>query len=494
MTAVHEPAHYTARTLSDPIAAVEICPAHQDYMIIGTYALLKADEKGVSAGQVRTGSISVVPLAASFKPAYPGAVAPLLDEKCLNAAVLDIHFHPSDDTLLGVATSNAKMTFFRLKKRADVHARRIEMCLDYLGSIQVAEENEHGEIPLITSFCWLPGLITEKAGSDNYYQLSFAATASNGDVRIARAVTPANAPDDRIVHLHGYARMVERENLEKHDQEAWTVAATTIATTRSSLGGIRKTVALSGGDDSALIATSVDLDPTIANFGPQPARTATLSPSFEEHFHTQPSNDDVYSATLLRSTPLHLWTDRKAHTAGVVAILPLSPQFQTTSRTVPILTGSYDEQIRLFHLDTTSPVLKRSLTLEKKLGGGVWRLKLMHESTTPITSTNQNPRYSALILASCMHGGVRILRLTCTPPEGAEAPSKGWHMTILQKFTKGHESMNYGSDFRAERDEEGKRTGEYTIVSTSFYDKVVCVWKFVDEDEVMRRKEAEKRM
>jgi hypothetical protein len=53
-------------------------------------------------------------------------------------------------------------------------------------------------------------------------------------------------------------------------------------------------------------------------------------------------------------------------------------------------------------------------------------------------------------------------------------------MAIAAKFTKGHESMNYASDFRAEWDRDGKRTGEYTIVSTSFYDRAVCVWTFVD--------------
>ena len=76
LAAISEPARYTSRALTGPIAAVEICPAHPDYMIVGTYALLKPDQPGVSASQVRTGSISVVPLAAVFKPAYPGAAPP----------------------------------------------------------------------------------------------------------------------------------------------------------------------------------------------------------------------------------------------------------------------------------------------------------------------------------------------------------------------------------------------------------------------------------
>jgi diphthine methyl ester acylhydrolase len=474
---VPEPAHYTTRTLLDPIAAVEICPAYPEYMIIGTYALLKPDEQGVLAGQVRTGSISVVSLAASFKPSYPGAVAPLLDEKCLNAAVLDIHFHPSDHSLLGVATSDAKITFFRLIKRANVLARRVEMQLDYLGSLSVAEANEHREVPLITSFCWLPGLITDSTGSDTYHHLSFAATVSSGDVKIVRALTPANALDNRIAHLYCEARVLESENLGTHSEEAWTVASTTIPTIMSTSGGINRILTLSGGDDSALIAISVDLNPTLTIVGPDPAEEGFIPSPLGEYSTTQPSTKDLSPTTLLTSPPLHLWTDRKTHAAGVVAILPLSPH--QTSTTIPILTGSYDEHIRLFLLDITSSTLKRSLILEKKLGGGVWRLKLMHESTT----TNST-RYSAVILASCMHGGVRVLRLTYTHPTSsspAASEASSWHLTVLQNFTKGHESMNYGSDFRAGLDEKGKRTGEYTIVSTSFYDKVVCVWKFVDE-------------
>ena len=501
MAAVPEPAHYTSRTLSEPVAAVEVCPAHPDYMVIGTYALLKSDEPEASIGQIRTGSISVLPLAASFKPAYPGAALPSLDQKRLNAAVLDIHFHPSDKTLLGVATSDAKMTFFRLNKRADVLARRVGMQLLYLGSIDVAKSNEHREIPLITSFCWLPGSSTGRIMPEghDYHTVSFIASISNGGVKWIRATMPATlaAESDRF---NSEAAVVAFVAFERHTEEAWTVAATAISNTSTSTstsissGGddTEKILILSGGDDSALIASSAT--PKSTSHGIVLADIATR----------MTSSQDLCTPSLLNSPPHHLWTDRKSHTAGVVAILPLCPPPHPTHTSIPILTGSYDEHIRLFVLDTTSPILKRSLIFEEKLGGGVWRLKLMHESTTPSTSTPDN-RYSALILASCMHGGVCILRLTYDPPapntnttttNTAVASSSsplfaerhGWHMKILGKFTKGHESMNYGSDFRVERDEDGQRTGEYTIVSTSFYDQVVCVWKFVDEDEQQRER------
>ena len=491
LAAVSEPAQHTSRTLLDPIAAVEISPAYPDYMVVGTYALLKVGEQGVSVGQVRTGSISVVPVAVGFKPVYPGAVAPFLDEKCLNAAVLDIHFHPSDNTFLGVAMSNAEVTFFRLMKHADVLARRLEMRLILLGSVKVAEPNEHGETPLITSFSWLPGFFyTRKAGAYDYHTVSFAATISNGDVKIVRAEVTGIDLDPRVTTAKREIKSVLAESVDvgKHSEEAWTVTTTTISSITSSPADVDKLLILSGGDDSALIATSAYLSPIPAIDLPSVRQPASSGPYLQEQSAMLPPDMPPNPPPLFSCEPFHLWTDRKTHTAGVVAILPLSQP--PNSSTIPILTGSYDEHIRLFLLETTSPTLKRNLILEKNLGGGVWRLKLMHESSTtpitpntPTTSPSLKTQYTALILASCMHAGVRILRLTHTSPQdsSSDLDVQGWSIDILAKFTRGHESMNYGSDFRAEVDEHGKRTGEYTIVSTSFYDKAVCVWKFVDE-------------
>jgi diphthamide biosynthesis protein 7 len=504
LVAVSDPAQYTSRTLLGPIAAVEISPAYPDYMVVGTYALLKAGEQGASVGQVRTGSISVVPVAVGFKPAYPGAVAPFLDEKCLNAAVLDIHFHPSDSTFLGVAMSNAKVAFFRLMKHANVLARRLEMRLVLLGNVKVAEPNEHGETPLITSFCWLPGPFhIRKVGAYDYRTVSLAATVSNGDVKIVRAEVAGVGIDldPRITTAKREIESVLAESVDvgKHSEEAWTVTTTTISSITSSPADVDKLLILSGGDDSALIATSAYLSPIPAIDQPSVRQPASSGSYLQEQPAMLPPDMPRNPPPLFGCEPFRLWTDRKTHTAGVVAILPLSQS--PNSSTIPILTGSYDEHIRLFLLETTSPTLKRNLILEKNLGGGVWRLKLMHESsttpltpTTPTTGSPLKTQYTALILASCMHASARILRLTHTSPQdsSSDLDAQGWSIDILAKFTRGHESMNYGSDFRAEVDEHGKRTGEYTIVSTSFYDKAVCVWKFVDEEKAARGKDGEK--
>lgn len=105
-------------------------------------------------------------------------------------------------------------------------------------------------------------------------------------------------------------------------------------------------------------------------------------------------------------------------------------------------------------------------------------------------------RSSYVILASCMHAGARIVRLTrrsgtqnrrgdvgraSTPPphagrgEGEENEAdedSEWRFEVLARFEE-HCSMNYGSDVQP-----GGSAGAWTIVSTSFYDRLMCVWRF----------------
>lgn len=47
-----------------------------------------------------------------------------------------------------------------------------------------------------------------------------------------------------------------------------------------------------------------------------------------------------------------------------------------------------------------------------------------------------------------------------------------WEFDVMAKFEE-HESMNYGSDVQP-----GSRGREKTIVSTSFYDKRMCLWRY----------------
>lgn len=64
-----------------------------------------------------------------------------------------------------------------------------------------------------------------------------------------------------------------------------------------------------------------------------------------------------------------VWQDRRIHEAGVTYILPLSWDL--------ILTGSYDDNIRLISAPATG---RRQVLAEANLGGGVWRLKVVSQT------------------------------------------------------------------------------------------------------------------
>lgn len=158
-------------------------------------------------------------------------------------------------------------------------------------------------------------------------------------------------------------------------------------------------------------------------------------------------DDSVLQCSCLDDTGgvLPVWKNRKLHEAGVTAILPLTTDL--------MLTGSYDDHVRLI---SHQPNGRPRCLLECNLGGGVWRLKLLHE--------DYNDASGFTILASCMHAGTRVIRL-----RGDSSEDAGWTFGIIGKFEE-HRSMNYGSDAQP-----GNGSLE-TIVSTSFYDKLLCLW------------------
>jgi diphthamide biosynthesis protein 7 len=75
-----------------------------------------------------------------------------------------------------------------------------------------------------------------------------------------------------------------------------------------------------------------------------------------------------------------------------------------------------------------------------------------------------------------MHAGTRIVQLSRCGDE--------WEFAVLARFEE-HKSMNYGSDVQPligaggdGDDAEGEgRQRNRVIVSTSFYDKLMCVWR-----------------
>lgn len=183
--------------------------------------------------------------------------------------------------------------------------------------------------------------------------------------------------------------------------------------------------------------------------------------------------DEAYSGEDLlepENVILNCGSDKKTHDAGITAILPLSVMSEQGKEEI-VLTGSYDEHVRLLVLKDDS---RRSVVLaEKRLGGGVWRLKILERLQTPQVPANEtvasnaitNNHLSIRVLASCMHAGVRVLEL-CRSRRG------DWSIRVLAQFLE-HESMNYASDARKSLTNE---EAGMTIVSTSFYDRRLCIW------------------
>jgi diphthamide biosynthesis protein 7 len=153
----------------------------------------------------------------------------------------------------------------------------------------------------------------------------------------------------------------------------------------------------------------------------------------------------------------------RGHDAGVTAILPLPCGNDI------VVTGSYDDQVRVYTiqpLQETYGLRKARVLAEANLGGGVWRLRLIKYDRG--CQGEGTGRWQAFILASCMHAGARILRLS-GPVDGIGEIE----LDVLGRF-EAHKSMNYASDFQPGSELDGQE--ELVCVSTSFYDKLLCLW------------------
>ncbi|KAL6252510.1 hypothetical protein RBB50_000229 [Rhinocladiella similis] len=456
---------YTTRTAEQEIDAVAICPTYPEYMIIGTYSLLKPDAPRSYPSQTRQGSIQVLTVSSEFRPRYAGMLPPQLDRTAFPEAIVDIHFHPSDGTLFGAATSTGKIHLFRFIKHGDVLGRRVITKLLPLGSVTVSEPDEHGLAPLVTQFTWFPGVHTKGVlGISDVQGICFAAVTSFGETKLVHTSIPRikDLYDQRVGQdLEASPAVIT--DVHKHELEAWTVASLTLPNSEDTGKGTVTHMILSGGDDSALVASAIDL----------PSATS-------EHIFASVSQSYISGFTAMQ-----LWKDRRSHTAGVVAILPLplitmlaKDDSASDLQFTPLVTGSYDERLRIFEIDPTTR--RARFITETSLGGGVWRLKVLDQYITP-GGQSQHRQYHTLILGSLMHGGATVLRLTYAPNA-----SETWTIDVLTTFRAGHESMVYCCDAILEPSEDEPRSinehtaPSYTIVSTSFYDMKICTWRFVD--------------
>lgn len=336
------------------------------------------------------------------------------------SAVFDLHFSPHQDQghVCAAVSSTGTISFLRLVPGPQSSR------LDHAAASNVAESLSVLSIPtldedvLFTYFSWhptIPGFM--------------AITTASGQVNLVQI--------DRDYQ----GLQVVKDSAITHSLEAWVVTFAPPSPVPKTGAQEGLFTILSGGDDSAL-------------------RYASCA-------YNASGSDMADSPLTIAYPPVSV----PGHNAGVTAILPLP--IATSSGSHLVLTGSYDDTLRIYTitpLHTTYGMRKATLLAEKNLGGGVWRLNIIGEAES--STTPGNGKWRVTVLASCMHAGARVLQI-----RGDGDSVDG--IDVLARFEE-HKSMNYGSDWSRVEGRLTSESGEgkeVLCVSTSFYDRLLCVWK-----------------
>lgn len=246
---IFTPKQWSTRTFAQEIDTIQICPQYPQYMVIGTWSLLKDDEPREYAGQTRKGVLQVMTVASDGDEEH----LPLLAFKAYPHAIVDVRFHPKDSTLLGAATSNGSILFYRFAKSNDPSTGRELVKLLFLGSATLFDNDDEDVPAVVTQFKWLSDTSQSAQGSGTEkVQVTIAASSSTQMIRLSRITLPNinDENDPRTAQPSKYLSTILAD-IHKHELEAWTVAV--IPRRETSL-------ILSGADDSALIASTAQLN------------------------------------------------------------------------------------------------------------------------------------------------------------------------------------------------------------------------------------------
>lgn len=331
--------------------------------------------------------------------------------------MFDLHFHPEDHELLAITSSVGSVALFKVTSQGSSSDLEIK-------HIWTHPVHEDPSTPALF-LAWTPRnwLSDSRDG--------FAATFSDGRTSIF-GTSPGK--DSQITDENSIAELGSFD--ARQTIEVWFVALAAYENNVGDETTARIPFLFTGNDFGSLHTRRFNVDAVSGDA----------------------SQDDEHTVL----PPLLLDHDDRArhHFAGVTSILPVP--FPLIDDAPILLTGSYDEYLRVYH---TTP---RGNTLaEVCLGGGVWRLQLLRTEKVA-ASNNDGSEWRFLVLASCMHAGTRVVRVTWRGQDGND----GWEMEVLAEFTE-HESMNYASDaWRG-----AQQDGSLVCVSSSFYDRRVCLWR-----------------
>ncbi|PYH89175.1 hypothetical protein BO71DRAFT_423183 [Aspergillus ellipticus CBS 707.79] len=450
--APQHPSSATTVFLDQPPSCLQFHPSSPNHLVIGTYLLSEhSNAADGSIQQTKTGSLQLWHL----EPATHQLS--LIEKFPIAHAVFDLHFHPQDPTLLAIVTSAGCVSFFRVALPSDTttttttttaaaaNADGSPSNSSIITHLTTHQAHPTPNIPALF-LAWTPPswpLLPPQEPQPNSNSNSnpnpssifgFAITFSDGSTTLFTS----HSPPSHQFQITNVASFNATQPIE-----VWFVALATIPSSSSSSSS--PSPSSDGNEPQSRIPYMF----TGNDFGSVHTR------SFDPLTMASPDAMDDGNAGMILNHD-----DRgRHHTAGVTAILPLPIPLDVTGGAPWLLTGSYDESLRVYSASRRGEVLG-----EVGLGGGVWRLQVLE-------SVLGGSEWVGLVLASCMHGGTRVVRVRVGFGERDE---EGCEMEVLAEFTE-HESMNYASDVWRVGDEVQRRE-KVVVVSSSFYDRRVCVW------------------
>ncbi|KAI2826118.1 hypothetical protein CBS63078_9934 [Aspergillus niger] len=413
------PSSDTTIFLDQPPSCLQFHPSSPNHFLVGTYLLSEhKEDDSAPIQQTKTGSLQLWHL----DPATNQLT--LRHKHPLPYAVFDLHFHPTDPTLAAIATSAASVVFFRITVPEGEENDRTP----FIKEIQSHQVHEDPSIPALY-LAWLPAGWHSTTPSNAGTEYGFAVTFSDGLTTLFNTKVSPSPNSFSITEESSYPATQQIE--------VWYVAAATYPQPHSN------------GDNMRYIFTGSDFGSLHTRYLPAPSNTN----------NSDEDNDEA-------NMPILSHDDRaRHHTAGVTAILPLPVPM--TDGAPWLLTGSYDESLRVYHASRRGEVLG-----EIGLGGGVWRLQILSTHSRPVDDSEGDVEWTFLVLASCMHAGTRVVKVRVVLGESGQE----CEMEVVAEFTE-HESMNYASDVWNWGGHKGGEGRELKVVSSSFYDRRVCVWR-----------------
>jgi diphthamide biosynthesis protein 7 len=344
----------------------------------------------------------------------------LVQELAYESAIFDLHFL-SESPNFAVVTNTGDISVFKFFQNEQGICGFELIAAHHLIDAQ------------ITYFSWYP------YGKE--YPPLLAATLHTGKLILARfsdwdfsKVELLDDEEETLASMHG------------HEESAWCCAWSSSTSIIGPTPGVSGRTLLSGGDDCTLRILNMSTAPIV------PDSTVSINTEFDAFDNGR----RVF----------------KPHASGVTFILPL-PVSKSDVACI-LLTGGYDDFVRVyttydFRVNKHTHSKPRVLA-ELNLGGGVWRLRFLHNYEKRKMPNDASPAAKFQVLASCAWAGARILEI-----EGSLAGE--WSIKVVGTVTI-HQSMCYASDVQPLEHENDTSQESRICVSSSFYDKLLCLWKW----------------